>query len=166
MPTDTDRKKIKDQQAGEFRTAAGIVDPTGETNAMHRRTFSRGRPYAANDAAAFTDFAAHPMRKTRAKAIKIDAITAITGNATNYQVFTFSTQYPNGTAGVTLGSWNTHTSAQNTITANVTASVNVVSNSDADIPADMKIVCAMAPQGTGMNVPQAGLLFTYDLEEI
>lgn len=165
MP-DTDRKKIKDQQKGTFLTAAGITSPSDEVEKMHRRTFFHQRPYAANDAATFTAVIARPIRKTRVKAIKIDSIAGITGNATNYELFTFATQYPNGTAGVTLGTWNTHTSAQNTIAANVTGSVTVVTNADAEIPADMKILVTMAPQGTGWNVAYPGTAFTVDLEEV
>jgi hypothetical protein len=164
--TDTDRKRIKDFQKGQFLTIAEISNSAGETENLHKRTYSVGRPYAANDSAAFSQQIVHTLRKVRVKAIKIDAMATVTGNAANYELFTFATQYPNGTAGKTLGTWNTAPAAQNTITANVTGSVTVVTNSDADIPADMKILVTMAPQGTGMNAAYPGTSFTVDLEEI
>jgi hypothetical protein len=166
MPTQTDRDKLKDQQKGTLRTAAGVSDPAEAVNAAHRRTFHVNRSYAANDAATFTQQLASTVRKARCKAIKIDTIAAITGNATNYELFTFFSQLSNGTAGVTLGTWNTHTSAQNTIAANVTGSVTVVTNADAELTAGTKVLVTMAPQGTGWNVAYPGVSFTVDLEEI
>lgn len=167
MPTDTDRKKIKDQQKGYFVTAAGITSASNEVTEMHSRTVGPVlRAYAANDAATFTQVIATPQRKSRCRAIKIHAITAITGNATNYELFTFSSQYANGTALATLGTYNTHTGAQSTIAANVAGSVTVVTNSDAEIPAGGKVHVIMAPQGTGWNVSTVGTSFTVDLEEI
>lgn len=165
MP-DTDRKKIKDQQKGEFLTAAGISDAKGEVENMHKRSFFTNRAYAANDTAAFTQQLATSVRKTRVKAIKIDSIAAITGNATNYQLFTFSSRLSNGDAGVTLGTWNTNTSAQSTIAANVTASVTVVTNADSILAAGTKVYVAMAPTAAGWNVAYPGVSFTVDLEEI
>ena len=67
---------------------------------------------------------------------------------------------------MTLGSWNTHTSAQSTITANVTASVTIATNADSILAAGTKVHVAMAPQGTGWNVAYPGVSFTVDLEEI
>lgn len=165
MP-DTDRKKIKDQQTGTYLTASGISDAKGAVADMHKRAFCQTRAYAANDAAAFTQRLATAVRKSRIKAINIDSIAAITGNATNYEVFTFSSRLANGDAGVTLGSWNTHTGAQSTISANTTASVTVVTNADSILVAGAKVLVSMAPQGTGWNVAYPGVSFTVDLEEI
>lgn len=166
MP-DTDRKKVKDQQEGTFLSAAGISSAKTAVQDMHSRGGTAiARVYAANDAATFTQLLVNPPRKSRLKAVKINAVTAITGNATNYEVFTLSTQYANGTAIATVGSWNTHTGAQSTIAANVTASVTVSTNSDAEIPAGGKLFVVMAPQGTGWNVSTSGTSFTVDLEEI
>jgi hypothetical protein len=100
------------------------------------------------------------------RAVKINAITAITGNATNYEKFTFSSQYANGTAKATLGSWNTHTGAQSTIAANTSGTVAIATNADAEIPAGGKLVVIMAPQGDGWNVSVAGTSFSADLEEV
>ncbi len=166
MPTETDRKKIKDFQKGQYKTIASISDPSGEVENVHKRAFVVTRAYAANDAAAFTMEVATAKRKSRVKAIEIHSLATMTGNATNYQVFTFSSMLSNGTAGVTIGSWNTHTSAQNTITGNATASVTVVANADAELAAGTKVLCAMAPQGTGVNVAYPGVSFVVDLEEI
>ncbi len=166
MP-DTDRKKIKDQEVGTYVTAAGITSASNEVAKIHSRTFGpTHRPYAANDAATFTLLLANTQRKARVKAVKINSVVAITGNATNYQKFTFSTQHDNGTAIATLGSWNTHTGAQSTIAANTTATVTVATNSDAEVPALGKVFVIMAPTGDGWNATQASLSFTVDLEEI
>lgn len=162
----TDRTRIKDQQKGEYKTTADISDSAGAVEDMHKRFGSKDRPYAANDAAAFTQRLVTVKRKSRAKAINIDSFATITGNATNYEVFTFSAIHPNGAAGPTLGSWNTHTSAQSTITGNVTASVTVATNSDATLEVGAKVIVAMAPQGTGWNVAYPGVSFTIDLEEV
>lgn len=165
MP-DTDRKKIKDQQIGTFVTAAGISSASNEVTEIHSRNFTAGRSYAANDAAAFTQPLVHVKRKSRVRKIQITSLADITGNATNYELFTFSTRLPNGDAGVTLGTWNTHTGAQSTITGNVSANVTVVTNADAILTAETKIRVAMAPQGTGWNVAYPGVSFSVDLEEI
>lgn len=166
MPTDTDRKKIKDQQKGYFVTAAGIASSSNEVTSMHSRSLTVNRTYAANDAAAFTQRLSRVKRKSRLSSLVIDSIAEITGNATNYEVFTFSTRLPNGDAGVTLGTYNTHTGAGSTITANVPKSVTIVTNTDAEIAANSQILVAMAPQGTGWNVAYTGVTFTLDLEEI
>jgi hypothetical protein len=165
MPTD--RKKIKDQQEGTYVTAAGISDAQGAVEDMHSRTVGPiHRPYLANDAATFTQLVAAPQRAVRARAVKINSIVGITGNATNYQKFTFSTQYANGTAKATLGSWNTHTGAQSTIAANTSGTVTIATNADAEIPAGGKLVVIMAPTGDGWNCSQSSTSFTADLEEI
>lgn len=163
MP-DTDRKKIKDQQKGVFSSAAGIVAPADEVDAMHRDEFVAYPPYAANNAAAWTGLPLVTFRRKRKPvAGRIYATTVITGNATNYQLFTLSTRLANGDAGVTLGTYNTHTSAQSTVTANVAATFTV--NSDAEIAAGSTVLLSMAPQGTGWNVDQL-TCFTFDFEEI
>jgi hypothetical protein len=164
MPTD--RAKIKEQEKGVYKTTAGISDSAGAVEDTHKRTFCKDRPYAANDAAAFVQKLATVKRASRVKAINIESIAAITGNATNYEVFTFTSQYANGTALATLGSWNTHTGAQSTIAANVTSSVTVATNTDADLPAGAKVICSMAPQGTGWNVAYPGVSFVVDVEEV
>jgi hypothetical protein len=165
MP-DTDRKKIKDQQKGVYTSTAGIATPFESVDELHRSEHRCGVPYAANNAAAWTGFPVVTVkRKRKLKSISIYATTAITGNATNYELFTFATRLANGDAGVTLGTWNTHTSAQSTITANVAQNVTVVTNTDAEIAAGSTILVSMAPQGTGWNVDQL-TAFTVDLEAI
>ncbi len=165
MP-DTDRKKIKDQQEGVYASAKDISDAQDAVADMHKRTFHERRPYAANDAATFTVQLAKVKRKSRVKAIDIDAITVITGNATNYELFTFFTKLANGSAGVTLGTWNTHTGAQSTITANVSSAVTIATNADSILAAGTKVLCTMAPQGDGWNVSVNGTSFSVDVEEI
>lgn len=165
MP-DTDRKKIKDQEKGVYSSTAGIADAPGAVEDTHKRAFRVGVPYAANNAAAWTGLPVATLpRKVKIKTAKIYATTVITGNATNYELFTVATRLANGDAGVTLGTWNTHTGAQSTITANVPASITVVTNSDAEILAGSTVLVSMAPQGTGWNVDQF-TAFTFDFEEI
>jgi len=165
MP-DTDRKKIKDQQKGVYVTTAGIATVDESVNDLHKRTYTARPPYAANNAATWVGLPiATPPRKTRIRSFRITPTTAITGNATNYQLFTLATRHANGDAGVTLGTWNTHASAQSTIAANAGVAMTVVTNSDAEIAANAHIKLTMAPQGDGWNVDQL-TEFTLDLEEI
>ena len=165
MP-DTDRKKIKDQQKGVYVTTAGIATVDESVNDLHKRTYSTRPPYAANDAATWVGLpiCTHP-RKCKARSFRITPTTVITGNATNYQLFTLAWRHANGDAGATLGTWNTHTGAQSTIAANAGVSMTLVTNSDAEIAANAHVKLTMAPQGTGWNVDQL-TEFTFDVEEI
>src|SRR5574338_825430 len=160
MPTQTDRDKVKDFQEGQAVSIAGISNAQSAISDMHSRQYSTSRPYAANDTAAWTKTLASLQRKSRCKAFKIDSTATIANDSTDYVKFTLSWQYANGDAGKTLGSWNTHTSAQGAITANVTASVTVVTNSDAEVPAGAKLRLAQAIGGAGKNVTVSDTAFT------
>ncbi len=165
MP-DTDRKKLKDQIESELVTTAGISSAKTAVQDVHKRTFHTTRPYAANNAAAFTMVLAVTQRKARLRAVKINSLADITGNATNYQKFTVSSQYANGVAGATLGTWNTHTGAQSTITGNVAVTVSTSTNADSVLAAGDKVLIAMAATGDGWNVAYPGVSFIVDLEEV
>jgi len=163
--TDTDRKKIKDQQIGEFVPTAGIASASNEVTELHSRTFCTSRPYAANDTAAWTKQLAHTVREVRVRACKVDTTTTIASDNTDYVKFTLTSQYPNGDAIATHGAYNTHGGAQGALTANVSGSFSL-NAAVAVVPADAKFRIAQSIGGAGKNVVVTDTAFTLDVEEI
>ena len=68
-----------------------------------------------------------------------------------------------------IGSWNTHTSAQSTITlgtpALVTVGAGLITNSDAEIVAGASVDYIITKVAAGMLV-DPGMVFSFDFEEI
>ena len=166
--TDTDRKKIKDQQKGEFVTTAGIADADAAVVAMHSRYLSYARTGSENAA---TNVAEVPMginhRLSRLRGAYLTADAAVANDGTDYnKVYVFAFPAAGGAlgAGTLVASWNTHTSAQSAITANAKHSMSLVTAAAASIAADS--VFTMKIGKTGAGKAMTNIAITLDLEEI
>lgn len=166
----TDRTRIKNQQKGEYLTAAGMVDGNGAVNAMHtrQRDFQkRGTENAATNVAEVV-CVADVARKSKLRKASIAVTTNITGDNTNYAIIKFFKR-TSGTSTL-IASWNTHGGAQSSLTTNVSGHCDnttngLVVNSDAEIAAGSQITYSIGKLGSGQLV-DIGTCFSFDLEEI
>ncbi len=108
--TDSDRKKIKDQQKGIYKTAAGLVDTSGTpVNEMHQETFVFDIP--ADAAVAEIGIVIRKACKlVRAEGVAITGL-AVSGSA--YVTQTVSKRDGAGGAAVIAATFNTNTAGQN-----------------------------------------------------
>jgi len=166
--TDTDRKKIKDQQKGEFLTAAGISDADAAVVAMHSRHFNYARTGSENAA---TNVAEVPMgivhRLSRCRAVYFTSDAAVANDTSDYDtvyVYKFASTGGALGAGTLVASWNTHTSAQSAITANAKHSMSLVTAAAASIAADSVLTMKVGKSGSGKVLTNFAI--TLDLEEI
>lgn len=168
--TDTDRKKIKDEQEGVFLGLAGVADAHLATRDLHSITRDYTKATTENAitaSAALVPGLASVQRKSRLRDIGIYVTTNIAQNTANYAVINFYKR----TAGTStlIGSWNTGATTQGALTTNiaghVTTAVGLITNSDADIAAGSSLVWNIAKTGTGQLV-DVGTVFSFDLEAI
>lgn len=170
MSTQTDREKIKNQQEGVYLTAQNISSAKDAVDAMHCRPFGPFLKTGSENAA--TNVAESPMgfvpHKSRLKKLGIQVAANIAADGTDYTLFKFYKRW-NGTSTL-IASWNTHTNAQGALT---TASPGIISslatglvtNSDADIPADYGLTYEILKFGAGKAVNTL-TVFSPWLEEI
>lgn len=161
----TDREILKLQQLGAFVTADQVVAPAAGISAAHSRTrdFTKvGTENAATNVAETLMF--RVARKAKPAAIHWTSKSSVAGNATDYLLLTVS-KGTAGAASVPIASWNTHTSAQSSITGNVPAALVVVSNTDAIIAAgDILLYTIRKVSATGADIGLGTI--SVDLEEI
>lgn len=160
----TNRSILKAQQIGALVTT-DVTDAQAAIASAHTRYYNFTKVGTENAA---TNVAETPMFTVR-HAAKTSSIywlskTTATGNATDYAVITVS----KGTAGaatVPVASWNTHTSAQGTITGNVPAALVVVSNADASLSTnDALFYTIRKVSATGVDVGLGTI--TVGIEEV
>lgn len=166
--TDTDRKKIKDQQEGEYKTTAGISSAHDAVVSMHSRYLNMSRTGSENAA---TNVAEVPggivHRLSRLRGAYLSADAAVANDSTDYDtVYLYKFASTGGAlgAGTLLASWNTHTSAQGAITANAKHSMSLVSAAAASIAADSVITYKVGKTAAGKVLTNFSI--TLDLEEI
>lgn len=108
MP-DSDRKKIKDQQKGVYKTAAEIVSPATVVEEMHEETFIFDVP--ADAAVAEIGI---PIRKAcKLKNVQGLAITGLAVSGSAYITQTISKRDGAGGSAVIAATFNTNTAGQN-----------------------------------------------------
>lgn len=108
MP-DSNRKKIKDQQKGEFLTAAGMTDVASTVNEMHEETFIFDVPADA----AVAEIGITILKACKLKSVKGLAITGLAANGSAYITQTVSKRDGAGGAAVIAATFNTNTAGQN-----------------------------------------------------
>lgn len=106
---DSDRKKLKDQEKGVFRTAAGIVNPNAAVNESHQETFYFDVP---------ADAAVAEIAICLEKACKIVsafgiAVTGLAVSGSAYITQTIKVRDGAGGAAVTAATFDTNTAGQN-----------------------------------------------------
>ena len=163
--TDTDRKKIKDQQAGEFVTTAGIVDAAGEVTKIHSRLLNWARSGSENAA---TNIAEAPggciKRLSKIKSITVVPLESVSNDTTNYDKIYVYKYNSTGGSKTLIGSWNTHTSAQSAMTAFAKHTLSLVSSACASVAADSPITYHVGKSGSGQALTMFSV--TVDGEEI
>lgn len=159
--TDTDRKKIKDQQKGTYLTAAGIDDADAAVTAMHTRTVCYPKVGTEN---ADTNVAETLMfrvgRKSKPVVYYTSPVSA-TANATHYTLLTVTRKTAGVDAGI-VATWNTHTSAQGAFTSNVPFAM--VLNTGVTLLAGDTLHYIKRTVADGRSVGVGS--FTFELEEI
>jgi hypothetical protein len=159
----TDRDIIKTQQIGMAQTAPDIVTPKAAVRAIHTR--SRDFPKVGTENAA-TNVAETCMftvrRASKPAGVYFTGGGSVAGNATDYAYLTVEKM----TAGVASGivaSYNTHTSAQSSITGNVAASFSL--NADCAIAVGDTLTYKIRKVSATGALITIGC-FTVDLEEV
>lgn len=108
MP-DSDRKKIKDQEKGVFKTAAGITDPAGAVGELHEETFIFDVPADA----AVAEIGIPILKACKLKSVKGLAITGLAVSGSAYVTQTISKRDGAGGGAVIAATFNTNTAGQN-----------------------------------------------------
>lgn len=148
MP-DTDRKKIKDQQKGVLKTAAGISDTNTAVNQLHEETF------------VFSNVAGSPLAEvglTIVKACKVKSIRALPAAtlataAANYVTGTIAKRDGAGGGATTIGSFTTNSTGGAALTAFVPTTVAVSTTAGvADIAAGQVLTYALVDNATTTEV--------------
>ena len=150
----SDRELRKRQEAGALTSAtdsgSGPSDARGEIKNIHTR--ARNRAISSSENAA-TNIAESPLftyfvnSKVREIAITVNANVA--NDTTDYDVITFRVRDANGANGQTVGSWNTHTSAQGALTRLIPAYVTVRTNADAEVDDGEQLTFDVIKVGAG-----------------
>lgn len=162
MPSYTDRELRKQQEAGQLGTA-GASNARAEVNKIHRRSrdfMKTGTENAATNVAATLMFTV--KRQTATAAIDYLTGTNVANDTSDYLVITVTKQTA-GTNSKTVATYNTHTSAQGAIVANIPASFSVVGNSDSVLDANDTLHYAITKYGSGKQIAIG--TFTFDGEE-
>jgi hypothetical protein len=107
--TDSDRKKIKDQQKGQYRTAAGIVDPIGAVKKLHRESFL----IAIGADATFAEIGLSMHQDGEVVECEFTPSTALAAHASNYISMLVQKRDGAGGAAVTVASADTNTAGAN-----------------------------------------------------
>lgn len=165
----TDRQYMKLQQAGALQTT-GATNAIGEVGKAHSRPYpmvKAGTENAATNVA--QTFLCVLNRKSQfglgsngtVKFITGSTVTKDTSNYAVTKVFKLDSAGANSTL---VASWNTHNSAQGTITANVPASLSVVANADATVDAGSSLYYTIDKIGTGVQIAVG--VFLVDPEEV
>ena len=160
----TDREFLKQQQAGMLNTT-GAANARVEVNSSHTRCHHIQKTGTENAATNVAETVALVVnRKANLSTLKFLTGTNVANDSSNYVFITVSKRTSAGASQTTIAYWNTHTSADNQITANVPASFNVVPNTDATIAAGSIITYTIGKFGSGQAV--AFGVMAVDLEEV
>ncbi len=148
MP-DSDRKKIKDQQKGVYKTAAGIVDPATEVEKLHEETFVfsnvAGSPLA--------EVAIHMRKACRVKSIVAMPAANLATAAANYVTGTVGKRDAAGANSTAIGAFTTNSSGGAALTAFVATNVTVSTTTGvADIAAGGSLTYALVDNATTTEV--------------
>lgn len=110
MPTQTDRDKIKAQQKGTFKSAAGISSPDAETAKLHEETFLFDLDADASQA----ERGIPCLKAFKIKSIDIVPSSDLAAHATAYVTYT-AQKRPSAALGtpVTVASFDTATGGSN-----------------------------------------------------
>ena len=167
----TDRQYRKMQESGQLQTT-GAATAILEVARMHARPqpFLKTGSENASTNVAETNLTMVPNKSqfgTAVGQIAFISPTTITRDTSNYAVITVSKRTAGGSP-VTVGTWNTHNSAQGTITAWVPALLSIAtanSGADATCAASDVLTYTIVKAGTGVQIPQYST-FTISPEEV
>lgn len=146
MP-DTDRTKIKDQQKGYFKTAAGISTPAAEVDKLHEETF------------VFSNVAGSPLaevgiqmrKKCRVKAISAMPAANLATAAANYVTGTVAQRDGAGGSATAIGAFTTNSSGGAALVAFVSTPVTITAAA-AEIAAGAVLTYALVDNATTTEV--------------
>jgi hypothetical protein len=162
----TDRDICKGRETG-VRATYGLANANGaylETIEIHSRShhFQKLTSEIANaNAAEFPGFTVD--RKSKLKTFKGVVGTGITQNTTDYVIVTIAKRTAGGAA-TTIATYNTHNSAQGTITAWSPFSFSVVANSDSTLADGDAVTCTVTKVANGAALNSVA--FSADVEEV
>ena len=160
----TDRAILKSMQAGQLNSPGSANNATAEIGRAHTRSRDFAKVGTENAATAVAETVMFVVKRPSAtKAVSFLTGTAIVANATDYFKFTVSKRTGTGAA-VPVANWNSHTSAQSGVTANVPASLVVVPNADATLAAEDILTYTITKTGAGQVVAIGTI--TWDGEEV
>lgn len=166
MPTATDRARLKQLHRGQFVTNNSATDPLGEVAEFHKRqrdVVKLGTENAATNMAETPCF--HVNRKSILRRVNGLPAATVTGNASNYAVVNvYKRLGSNGGSQTLLASWNSHTSAQSTMTINLSNNFSLAAAANTVIAAGSVVTYEVLKFGTGVAI-NADTKLTFDLEE-
>lgn len=161
----TDRQLRKYQEAGQLQGATNVSNAVVEVQRIHRRSrdFTKvGTENATTNVASTCMFTVR--RKAQVSEVHYLTQTNVAGNATDYVFVTITKKNADGTNATTIASYNTHTSAQSTITDSIPAAFSIVGNSDSVLLAGDSLYYTVTKQGAGKTLAIGTI--TVDLEEV
>lgn len=161
----TDRAILKAAQAGAIASSAA-VDAVREVANTHTRYLSWVKEGTENAATAVTERpgVARINRTSLANSLYFTAKSNSVQDTSNYATIFVYKRDSAGADQITLGSWNTHNSAQGTITKFTPAKFsNLVTNSQATLAIGANISYEIVKAGTGVVIDIG--TFTFDVEE-
>ena len=158
----TDRELVKLAQTGQAQSYGLAAAPKTAVQALHTRShhcFKTGTENAETNVAETVMFTVN--RKGLPLVTKYVTNSGVAGNATDYVLITVAKRTA-GVAGGTVATWNTHTSAQSTITAMVP--ITLVANADQTIAAGDVLTYTCRKVAAGKLLDPG--VFTVDIEEV
>ena len=160
----TDREILKDAQTGQANSLPLASAAKDAVAAAHTRQYNWPKTGTENGDTNVAEIAMFVVnRKGKVKTVKYLTGTTASHNATHYTYFTVSKRTA-AAAAVVVASYNTHTSAQGTITGNTTASFSVVDGDNSAITAGDTLHYQLLKVANGVTIGVGGI--SVDIEEV
>ena len=159
----TDRDILKTAQIGAASTLPDISAPKTAVRAMHTRSYIFPKVGTENAATNVAETCMFTVRRaSKPVGVYFTGGGTVAGNATDYAYLTVEKMTAGVAAGI-VASYNTHTSAQSSITGNVAASFSLNANCSIAV-GDTLTYKIRKVSATGALITIGS--FTVDLEEI
>jgi hypothetical protein len=160
----TDRALLKSAQAGQLNSIATANNAIAEIGRVHTRQFNHMKTGTENgdtNVAGVVMFVCN--RPGKVKSVKYLTGATAAFNATHYTYFTVQKRTA-AAAAVVIASYNTHTSAQATITGNTVATFSLVDGANSEVLAGDTLEYQLLKVANGVTIGVGTI--SVDIEEV